>query len=87
MKRLAVFVLIAVGLSLVNPVFAGGPKESHPCYEVADCKTKGSKKEFSMCVKANLEEANANVKCAEFRKDKKGYMEQEGIPGLESMFN
>lgn len=87
MKRLAVFVMITVGLSLVNPVIAAGPKELHPCYDVADCKTKGSKKEFSMCIKANLEEANANAECTDFRKDKQAYMEKKGIPGLESMFN
>ncbi|MDJ0807281.1 MAG: hypothetical protein QNJ78_10650 [Gammaproteobacteria bacterium] len=87
MKKLAFFTVVAVAASLATPVNAGGPKETHPCYGVADCKTQTSRKDFSKCVKANKEEANANAACAEFRKDKKAYMEKHNIQGLESLFN
>jgi hypothetical protein len=87
MQRLAIIMMLAFGLTLVNPVFAGGPKETHPCYEVADCKTKASREEFSACIKANKEEAAANAECAEFRKDKPAYMKKNGISGLEALFN
>ena len=81
------FFMVALGVVLMNPAYAGGPKETHPCYEVADCKNKSSREEFSACVKANKDEANANAECAEFRKDKPAYMKKHGISGLESLFN
>lgn len=87
MKSVAVVFIIAFGLTLVAPVFAGGPKQSHPCYNVADCKTQTSQKEFSACIKANKAEADANAACAEFRKDKKAYMESQGIADLKELFN
>lgn len=87
MKKLALFTLVAVTASLATPVNAGGAKETHPCYGVADCKTQPSQKEFSKCIKANKEEADSNAACAEFRKDKKAYMEKHGITGLEGLFN
>ncbi len=87
MKKLALFALVAISASLATPVNAGGPTETHPCYEVADCKTQSSRKEFSKCIKENKEEADSNAECAEFRKDKEAYMEQKGIPGLEALFN
>jgi hypothetical protein len=87
MKKLALVFVVAFSLGLASPLFAGGPKESHPCYEVADCKTMNSRKEFSNCVKANKAEADANAACAEFRKDKPAYMNKHGIANLEDLFN
>ncbi len=87
MKKLALFTLVAIAGSLATPVNAGSPKETHPCYGVADCKTQTSRKEFSKCVKANKEEADSNAECAKFRSDKKAYMKEHGITGLEALFN
>lgn len=87
MNKLTMLILITVGFVVINPVYAGGPKATHPCYEVADCKTKSSREEFSACVKANVDKANANAECAEFRKDKPAYMKKNGISGLEALFN
>ncbi len=87
MQKLAIIMTLAFGLTTVNPVFAGGPKETHPCYNVADCKTKTSRKEFSACIKANKKEAAANAECAEFRKDKPAYMKKKEISGIEQLFN
>ena len=87
MNKLVFFTLVAVAISLATPVNAGSPKKEHPCYAVADCKMQTSRKDFSKCVKANVEEANANAECAKFRKDKKAYMEEKGITGLEALFN
>jgi hypothetical protein len=80
-------ILIGCALALIAAgAQAGGPKPEHPCYDVADCKKEGSRPDFSKCVKSNLDEANANAACAEFRKDKPAYMEKHGIDGLESLF-
>ena len=87
MKKLVFFIVVAVATSLATPVNAGGPKETHPCYSVADCKTQTSRKDFSKCIKAHKEEANTNAECAEFRKDKQAYMKKHGITGLEALFN
>jgi hypothetical protein len=87
MQKLAIIMMLAFGLTLVNPAFAGGPKATHPCYNVADCKAKTSREEFSACIKANEKEAAANAECAEFRKDKPAYMKQNGISGIEALFN
>lgn len=87
MQRITLYFILAFGLALVNPAYAGGPKETHPCYNVADCKIKTSKEEFSACVKANNEEAEANTECAEFRKDKPAYMKKKGISDLKDLFN
>ena len=67
-------------------VQAGGATEQHPCYEVADCKTKDSREEFSACIKANKAEADANAACAEFRGDKDAYLNKHGISGIDSLF-
>lgn len=69
------------------PALAGGPKDTHPCYDVADCKTQTSRETFSKCVKANVDQANQIAQCAEFRKDKKAYMQKHGIDGVDSLFN
>ncbi len=87
MQRVAIVFITVCGLTLINPAFAGGPKASHPCYDVADCKTQTSQKEFSACIKAHKAEADANAACAEFRKDKKAYMESKGIADLKDLFN
>jgi hypothetical protein len=86
-KSVAILCLTACGLMLLQPAFAGGPKETHPCYGVADCKTKGSKQEFSACIKAHKAEADANAACAEFRKDKQAYLQSKGIADLKELFN
>ena len=87
MKKLLLVCIVAIGSSLINPLFAGGPKDTHPCYDVADCKSKSSKEEFSACIKANKAEADANAACAEFRKDKQAYLKSKGIPDLKALFN
>lgn len=87
MKKVTIVFMLTFGLTLVNSVYAGGPKETHPCYGVADCKTKTSREEFSACIKANKEEAQANAECAKFRKDKPAYMKKNGTSGLEELFN
>ena len=87
MKKLVLITLIAVTASLTTPVNAGAPKESHPCYGVADCKSQPSRKEFSKCVKAHKEQAVAIAECAAFRKDKMGYMKEKGIEGIDTLFN
>jgi hypothetical protein len=80
-------ILIACALALLaTAAQAGAPKPEHPCYEVADCKKEGSRPAFSQCVKSNLDAANANAACAEFRKDKPAYMKKHGIDGLDSLF-
>ena len=80
---LAVLTLAAVA---AGPVAAGGPKESHPCYGVADCKSQPSQKEFSACIKANKAEADANADCAAFRKDKDAWMKANGVGDLAELF-
>ncbi|MGB5735528.1 MAG: hypothetical protein WBM40_13915 [Thiohalocapsa sp.] len=87
MKKLLIYITATLSVCAASGAFAtGAPKPEHPCYEVADCKTQGSRKEFSACVKAHPEEANANAACAAFRKDKPAYMEQHGIDGVDSLF-
>lgn len=78
---LAVAAFLSAGLAQ-----AGGPKPQHPCYGVADCKTQGSQKAFSACIKEHEAEANANAECAAFRKDKDSWMKANGVPGLEALF-
>lgn len=65
---------------------AGGPKPEHPCYGVADCKTQGSQKEFSACIKANAAEADAIPDCAAFRNDKDAWMKERGVSDLSALF-
>jgi hypothetical protein len=86
MRKIVVFTLVSLAFAVVPMANAGGPTEAHPCYGVDDCKVKTSREEFSKCVKAHVEEANQIASCAEFRKDKKAYMEKHGIPSLESLF-
>jgi hypothetical protein len=87
MKNALITVTAVLTVCVATTALAtGAPKPEHPCYEVADCKTQGSRETFSACIKANLDEANANHACAEFRKDKPAYMEKHGIDGLESLF-
>jgi hypothetical protein len=80
---LGILILVAVA---AGPVAAGGPKPSHPCYGVADCKNEGSQKEFSACIKANKAEADANTDCATFRNDKEGWMKANGVADLSELF-
>ena len=78
---------IALSLFTATAAFAtGAAKPEHPCYDVADCKTQPDQKAFSACIKQNEAEANANEACAEFRKDKDGYMQKHGIDSLEALF-
>ncbi len=78
--------ICTLGLGLATPVLAGGPTASHPCYAVADCKTKASQPEFSACIKANQAAADAIPACVAFRKDKDAYMKAHGIANLEALF-
>jgi hypothetical protein len=87
MKKIVFLALVTLAASLTTPVNAGGPKESHPCYGVADCKSQPSRKEFSKCVKGHKEQADAITECAAFRKDKNGYMKEKGIDGIDTLFN
>jgi hypothetical protein len=87
MKSVAIMGIAACGLMLLQPAFAGGPKEIHPCYAVADCNTRNSKQEFSACIKAHKAEADANASCAEFRKDKQAYLDSHGLADLKDLFN
>lgn len=87
MKRIMSFTLLFAIAGTMSAVNAGTPKETHPCYGVADCKTQTDRKDFSNCIKAHKEEANTIAACAEFRNDKKAYMEKHGIETLESLFN
>jgi hypothetical protein len=85
MKSFAVLIC-TLSISLSAPVLAGGPTEAHPCYAVADCKTKAAQPEFSACIKAHQAEADALPACAEFRKDKDAYMKAHGIANLGELF-
>ncbi len=86
MKTLA---MICAAATLVTAVVAqaGPPKPEHPCYEVADCKTQGSRKEFSACIKAHQEPAAQNKKCADFRKDKDSWMKEMDVSNLDELFD
>jgi hypothetical protein len=75
-----------LALGAAAALATGAPKPEHPCYEVADCKTQGSRQAFSKCVKANVDQANAIPACAEFRKDKPAYMDKHGIDGVDALF-
>ncbi|MEA3274515.1 MAG: hypothetical protein U9Q81_04315 [Pseudomonadota bacterium] len=77
----------AATLGTAFAVQAGAPKPDHPCYEVADCKTQDSRKAFSACIKAHKEEAAQNEKCAGFRKDKEGWMKENGMSNLDELFD
>jgi hypothetical protein len=85
MKRVMTILASATLLS-ATAVQAGPPKPEHPCYEVADCKTETSRKDFSACVKANKEEANQNETCANFRKDKDTWLKEKGVANLDALF-
>jgi hypothetical protein len=85
MNRLMLLCALA-SLLAVSTAQAGGPKPEHPCYAVADCKTKTSQKEFSACIKANKEEAKANETCASFRKDKDAWLKSNGVPNVKALF-
>jgi hypothetical protein len=87
MKKLTVSATLLIVTAISSNVFAGGVKEAHPCYDVADCKSEASQKEFSACIKANLEEANANEQCKAFRDDKPAYLEKSGLSDLKGLFN
>ncbi len=86
MKTLAMICAAATFVTAIA-VQAGPPKPEHPCYEVADCKTQGSRKAFSACIKAHKEEAAQNKKCADFRKDKEGWMKENGVSNLDALFD
>lgn len=86
MKKTTVSSLLMAAVVSSAAAFAGGPTPAHPCYDVADCKTKGSQEEFSACIKANEDAANANPACAAFRADKKAYMQAHGIGGVKDLF-
>jgi hypothetical protein len=87
MKNIMICAGAAACLFAASAAFAtGAPKPEHPCYDVADCKTQGSREDFSACIKANVEEANANAACAEFRKDKPAYIEKHGIESVDALF-
>ncbi len=88
MKALTPLVAAALALCLpfATPALAGPPKATHPCYAVADCKTKTTQPEFSACIKAHQAEADALPGCAAFRKDKDAYMKQHGVPNLDALF-
>jgi hypothetical protein len=87
MKKLTASATLLVVTIISSNVFAGGVKEAHPCYDVADCKSQTSQKEFSACIKANLEEANANESCKAFREDKPAFLEKSGLSDLKDLFN
>jgi len=87
MKKLTASATLLLATLISSNVFAGGAKEAHPCYDVADCKSQASQKEFSACIKANLDEANANEACKTFREDKPAYFEKSGLSGLKDLFN
>ena len=87
MKTVAIICLTACGLLFLYDALAGGPKEIHPCYAVADCKTQDSKEAFSACIKEHKAEADANLACTEFRKDKQAYLKSQGIADLKDLFN
>lgn len=84
-KILAVTLSIAAFLA-AGVAQAGGPTPAHPCYEVADCKTKTSQPEFSACIKENKAEADAIQACADFRKDKDAWMKANGVSDLKALF-
>lgn len=86
MKMILTVCVALFSLAMLSAVYAGGPKESHPCYEVADCRTQTSRKAFSNCIKKNVKAANQIKECADFREDKKAYIEKYGIGGLEALF-
>jgi hypothetical protein len=85
MKTLTI-IFAAAALVTTTMVQAGPPKPEHPCYEVADCKTQGSRKAFSDCIKAHKEEAAENMKCSDFRKDKESWMKGNGVSNLDELF-
>ncbi len=87
MKKIVIMLSLAFSLGVVNIAFAGAPKSSHPCYDVADCKSQTSKKDFSQCIKAHKEEADKNTACAAFRSDKQAYMKKMGMSGPDELFN
>jgi hypothetical protein len=86
MKKTVYMMLLAFTLGTASTAFAGGPKSSHPCYDVADCKSQGSKEEFSACIKENKAEADDSAACAAFRGDKEGYMKLMGMSNLDELF-
>lgn len=84
--KIAAAVVALSALLVAGGVQAGGPKPAHPCYGVADCKTQGSQKEFSGCIKENVAEADAIADCAAFRKDKDAWMKEKGVADLSALF-
>ncbi|MDX2506736.1 MAG: hypothetical protein QNL62_19995 [Gammaproteobacteria bacterium] len=87
MKKTAILMLLTFGLVVVNTAFAGGPKATHPCYDVADCKSQTTKKDFSKCIKEHKEEAGKNAACAAFRSDKGAYLKEAGMSSTDELFN
>ena len=85
MKHLPLILILASACAM-GTAQAGAPKPEHPCYGVADCKTKDSRDAFSEGIKANKEEADANPACAAFRKDKDSWLQENGLPGVDSLF-
>ena len=80
-------ILASAALLWAAASHAGPPKPEHPCYDVADCKTQPSRKDFSACIKANKEEASQNETCANFRKDKDTWLKQNGVSDLDALFD
>lgn len=86
MTKTAMTMLLAFTLGAANVAFAGGPKSSHPCYDVADCKSQGSKEDFSACIKEHEDDASANPVCSSFRNDKETYLKLMGMESADELF-
>jgi|GEM_PF-4945446 hypothetical protein len=86
MTKTAMTTLLAFTLGATNIAFAGGPKSSHPCYDVADCKTQTSREDFSACIKEHDEDASANPVCSSFRNDKETYLKLMGMESVDELF-
>ncbi|RUM92570.1 MAG: hypothetical protein DSZ28_09530 [Thiothrix sp.] len=86
MTKTATTLLLAFTLGAASATFAGGPKSSHPCYNVADCKSQTSKKDFSACIKEHEEDASANPVCSSFRNDEETYLKLMGMESVDELF-
>ena len=87
MRKIIIALSAALSLCTASAAFAtGAVKPEHPCYDVADCKSKASRKEFSACIKENSDEAKANTGCADFRKDKPAYLQEHGLDDVDALF-
>jgi hypothetical protein len=86
MIKTALTILLAFTLGAVNVAFAGGPKSSHPCYDVADCKTAASQEDFSACLETNKEEVAGSPVCTTFLNDKETYFKLMGMTSDAELF-